>query len=312
MQPQTTPTGGSRGWWGCLLGCCAGGTLGAAALVVIAIIVTTQLTPGDLVPGGGSDTNGTIPPTASGAPPHADDPAWGRLQDSPITDLTVPTLTEDNCTVGDGPTDPAADPQAYEEYLQTLAACLDELWKPILEEAGADATPVEVRVGDPNSASGACLAPQEPTTAYYCPSDHSITFTAEEDYGAGSEAPGQVHTHYLWVLDHEYAHHVQDRFGIFDQAWTMAGEYGQEGEQDLSHRIELQAACIGEATLAQGTGKFTLTRSQRRHQSSLDSYIADDTHGTAESQMLWSMRGLNSGGSTSVCDTFSAQPEDVA
>lgn len=252
----------------------------------------------------------TPPPTREGEPPYPDDPTWASLRSNPITALQVPAFPQGECTLPAEPDVPSSDPAAHQAYLQEMGRCLDRLWQPVIEQAGYEFVPITIVVGDPMSDQHGCTTPREGVAGYYCPVDHSLVISAEYDFGATGDDPADVDTDYLWVIAHEYAHHVQALFGIFRDVWTL--QEADPSSWDTSHRLELQAICIGEMTLAQGTGDFALPPEDLAFQQSLEAYQSDDMHGAAASNLLWASRGLNSGGSTEVCNTFAAQPEDVA
>lgn len=99
----------------------------------------------------------------------------------------------------------------------------------------------------------------------------------------------------MFVLAHEYAHHVQ--------AVGFPVRGGWEGDE-YSRRLELQADCLGAAMLRKVIGR----QLDRLRRMLLD---ADAEHGTAASQSLWMKRGLKYG-TVIACDTWTAPAAEVS
>ena len=70
---------------------------------------------------------------------------------------------------------------------------------------------------------------------FYCPSNQTIYSSAGStaDYGESIRLGG------YWIAFHEYAHHVQQRIGVLNAAYTR-----DEDQLQISRRIELQADCM--------------------------------------------------------------------
>jgi predicted metalloprotease len=120
----------------------------------------------------------------------------------------------------------------------------------------------------------------------------------------------------MYVVAHEYGHHIQNLLGFLDQGRDPGAEGG-------AVRVELQADCY--AGLwggdAQQTGFLEqLTREQIAQALDAAAAIGDDriqermqgqvdphtwTHGSAEQRQEWLTNGLE-GGSLADCDTFNA------
>jgi predicted metalloprotease len=120
----------------------------------------------------------------------------------------------------------------------------------------------------------------------------------------------------MYVVAHEYGHHIQNLLGLLDQGRDAGAEGG-------AVRTELQADCF--AGLWGGNAVETgflepLTREQINQALDAASVIGDDriqeqtqgqvnpetwTHGSAEQRQEWFSNGLEAG-SIDGCDTFDA------
>lgn len=158
---------------------------------------------------------------------------------------------------------------------------------------------------------------------FYCPADQTIyidtTFFNELDsMGASNQALAQ-----LYILAHEYGHHVQQLAGDLQKV-----DHRSSGESSSMVRSELQADCLAGAwihnasstTDAQGT-TFMQPPTQTELADALAAAqaVGDDriyesagmqvnpdnfSHGSSEKRMEWLSRGI-SGGTYGSCDTWS-------
>ncbi len=167
----------------------------------------------------------------------------------------------------------------------------------------------------------ACGTASNATGPFYCPPEETVyidpTFfdVLEQQFGdkAGSLAQ-------LYVLAHEYGHHIQQITGIFDQ-------YPNNGTGPASNgvRTELQADCFAGAWVAnaakQKDGKGvaflkTPTEDQIRDALAAAAAVGDDhiqaqsgrvnpeswTHGSSDQRQKWFATGYQGG--AGACDTF--------
>ncbi len=168
----------------------------------------------------------------------------------------------------------------------------------------------------------ACGTASNATGPFYCPPEETVyidpTFFQVLEQQFGDEAGPLAQ---LYVLAHEYGHHIQQITGIFDQ-------YPSNGTGPYSNgvRSELQADCFagawvqGAADQKDDKGVAYLQRpSDDQIRDALDAAAAvgDDhiqaksgqvnpeswTHGSSEQRKRWFTQGLNGG--PGACDTFS-------
>lgn len=166
------------------------------------------------------------------------------------------------------------------------------------------------------------------TGPFYCPTDETVyidpAFWSILRDQLGAEAGDLAQ---LYVLAHEYGHHVQNLIGVFEQ-------YPRDGTGQDSNavRTELQADCFAGAWTAaapeqtDAAGRpYLLAPTQEQIDDALNAAAAvgDDhiqeqsgrvnpeswTHGSSEQRQRWFMTGYREGWRS--CDTFAVSGEDL-
>lgn len=171
-----------------------------------------------------------------------------------------------------------------------------------------------------------CGTASNQTGPFYCPSDERVYVDAAffdeltKNFGADGGNLAQ-----MYVVAHEYGHHVQNILGILAK-----GQDGQTGPRSGGVRIELMADCFAgvwahNAANTQDADGNTLlqplTNSDIQSALSAAAAVGDDhiqetlgggrvnqdswTHGSSESRQRWFTAGYESGNLNS-CDTFAA------
>ncbi|WP_157601723.1 neutral zinc metallopeptidase, partial [Saccharomonospora halophila] len=203
----------------------------------------------------------------------------------------------------------SSDRERLAEFYRAELRCLDRAWEPALAEAGLPFRPAEVDIADsPDTACGP-LPPRERATGLYCSEDGTIylprTRTVDA-FGLATEA-------HLATLAHEYGHHVQYLSGILGDAGRALGRHAAEGpgDRELSRRVELQANCLAGMFLHGAQGRGGIDRALAGDAvDDFRNWIDSDTHGSAETQREWALRGYRDG-SMSACNTWRAPDERV-
>ncbi|WP_353987194.1 KPN_02809 family neutral zinc metallopeptidase [Ruicaihuangia caeni] len=175
----------------------------------------------------------------------------------------------------------------------------------------------------------ACGAASSAVGPFYCPSDETVyldvSFYDElrTRFGAQGGSLSQ-----MYVVAHEWGHHIQNITGIMAQA-----QRGDTGAGSDAVRLELQADCfagawVGEAsTVPDESGTPFLepvTREQVADALNAAQAIGDDrlqqrsqgqvnpdtwTHGSSEQRQRWFTEGYEGG--TGACDTFAVSEREL-
>jgi len=211
-----------------------------------------------------------------------------------------------------------------------LAAAADSIsgyWADELPALGGSYADPGVILFDAQTTTG-CGAASSATGPFYCPPDSTVyidpTFFAElrDRYGSSGGPLAE-----MYVLAHEWGHHIQNLRGTMDQLDRTATGPSSDGV-----RLELQADCFAGAwvgaasTEADDTGTPLLkqpTDAELADALSAASAVGDDriqqatsgqvdsdswTHGSSEQRQRWFTQGYNQGAAD--CDTFAAPARD--
>ncbi len=192
---------------------------------------------------------------------------------------------------------------------------LDAYWGEAFADQGGFQEPgVTVFSEGVNTECGAASSAVGP---FYCPLDQGIYIDLGfyDDLESRFGAEGGPFAE-MYVMAHEYGHHVQNLLGLLDAGRDAGAEGG-------AVRTELQADCFAGVWAANAveTGFLEpLTREQINQALDAAAVIGDDriqeqtqgqvnpetwTHGSAEQRQQWFTTGLEQGNSNA-CDTFDA------
>ena len=104
---------------------------------------------------------------------------------------------------------------------------------------------------------------------FYCGSNETVYSSA----GSTAEYGSTLRLGGYWIVFHEFGHHVQQRIGVLDAAYTR-----NENEQQISRRIELQADCfMGMTSISVRSAK--LTAADRDEMTNWREQVPDKIHG---------------------------------
>lgn len=282
------PSGGGRRGGGIALGGGAGGCLMVVILIVYALMGGNPL---DLIGQGGP---AAAPPAAQG----------GALEGC---DTGADANSRDDCLV------------------QGTVESADAMWSRLAPASGIRFEQPQARVFRGQVQTG-CGPASSQTGPFYCPADQTIyidtSFYHELETRFGSDG-GQLAK--MYVVAHEYGHHIQYLDGTLTQA-----NHNDTGPQGEMVRLELQADCYAgvwahhasSTTDAQGQPMLEpLTKEQVASGLSAAAAVGDDhiqgevsggrvvpdtwTHGSSKQRQSWFMRGMQNG-TVQSCDTFGA------
>ena len=197
-------------------------------------------------------------------------------------------------------------------------------WAQALPKYGREYAPVNTVLYS-GATQSACGTASNQVGPFYCPLDQKVYIDAsffqqlQSDFGADG---GQLAK--MYVVAHEYGHHVQDIFGILGRAQQDA-----QGSQSGSVKVELMADCLAgmwvrnatQTTDANGTTYLQpVTRQDIQSALSAASAVGDDriqkastgrvnpetwTHGSSAQRQRWFTTGYQTG-DLNQCNTFAA------
>jgi uncharacterized protein len=189
---------------------------------------------------------------------------------------------------------------------------LNKTWEPLFRQANVPFKRPTLNFYSQTGQSG-CGAAQSAMGPFYCPSDHGIYIDTdfytemEQQLGAGGDFAR------LYVIAHEYGHHIQMLTGIADQI-RSAQQQNPRAANQLQVRMELQADCY--AGVWAGLNKDRIDPGDMEEGLNAAHSIGDDTlmrragrrpveaaftHGSSAQRMEWLRKGMESA-SDEVCD----------
>ena len=188
---------------------------------------------------------------------------------------------------------------------------LNRTWAPLFESAGLAFTPPKLVFYSQMGRSG-CGAAQSAMGPFYCPTDQGIYIDTdfyremEQRMGAGGDFAR------VYVMAHEYGHHVQALTGLADQI-RSAQSQNPSAANRLQVAMELQADCY--AGVWAGRNRDRIEPGDIEEGLTAAHAIGDDvltggrvaeasfTHGSAAQRMEWLRRGIQTGDEDQ-CDTL--------
>lgn len=203
------------------------------------------------------------------------------------------------------------------------SASLEAYWAQEAPELGLDYVGPQDFVLFTASTTTGCGSASSATGPFYCPPDQTIYIDVtfyDELRGRFGSSGGPLAE--MYVVAHEWGHHIQNLAGILERA-----QDGQTGPTSNAVRVELQADCFAGAWAANasevpdssGTPFLQpITDQQIADALSAASAVGDDriqqatqgqvtphsfTHGTSEQRQRWFLTGFQQG--AGACDTFS-------
>lgn len=220
--------------------------------------------------------------------------------------------------------DDANDPANVTCRMEGGADSMSAFWTATMQANDLQYADPSVQLFDRQVQTG-CGAATSAVGPFYCPPDQRIyldeTFFQQmrDQFGANGGSLAQ-----LYVLAHEWGHHVQNTTGQLDRV-----QQGDTGPQSSAVRSELQADCYAGAWMAgasqtadnDGGAPVLEQPTQQQMNDALDAAktIGDDrlqqmggggvnpegwTHGSSEQRQTWLSNGFNGG--VGACDTWNA------
>ncbi|RSM65801.1 YpfJ protein, zinc metalloprotease superfamily [Amycolatopsis sp. WAC 01376] len=287
-------------------------------VVLFAVFMAVMLVVAVLVVGGLKDSKvGAVQPRlpavstsagASSAPPSSRQEVPIRKLETAANPLVAPGVAMPKVTC-ELPKLRGTKEQLDAFYL-ALIPCLERAWHPVLTQVGEPQIPVAVNLHDVSNTACGPPPPASEAMGFYCSDDKTIFVPLPRQLeNGGPELLTQ-----LFLLAHEYGHHVQEQSGILRKHDALYRE--ADGDQvkilDLSRRLELQADCFSTLFLANAAGRGSIGAGLLAplRQGGFDPEDSE-THGSAKNAKLWQKRGLTAK-DTSACNTFAAPANEVS
>ncbi|AUI63184.1 neutral zinc metallopeptidase [Amycolatopsis sp. BJA-103] len=282
-------------------------------VILFAVFMTVMLVVAALVVGGMKDSRaGAVQPrqqptvSPSSAPSVSRPPVPTRKYETANNPLVAPGVTMPKVTcelpkLG-------GTKEKLEAFYLALVPCLEQAWHPVLTQVGEPRIPVEVNADDVQNTACGPPPPASEAMGFYCSDGATIFVPLPRQL----EDRGPDLLTQLFLLAHEYGHHVQEQSGILSKHDSLYREADGDRPKilDLSRRLELQADCFSAMFLANAAGRGSIGAglvSELRRSTFEDS----DTHGSSKSAALWQKRGLKAK-DTSACNTFAAPASEVS
>ncbi|WP_370179900.1 neutral zinc metallopeptidase [Alteriqipengyuania sp.] len=194
---------------------------------------------------------------------------------------------------------------------------LNETWQPEFERAGIEFQQPFLHIFSGGVNTQGCGSASSAVGPFYCPADGGIYIDTsfydlmQRELGANGDFAR------LYVVAHEYGHHIQNLTGLAGQV-RSAQQQDQRRANELNVRMELQADCY--AGVWAGKNKNRIEPGDFEEGMRAAAAIGDDaisermggrvspesfTHGTSAQRMEALRLGMNSGNDT-VCDRYFA------
>ena len=220
-----------------------------------------------------------------------------------------------------GPSNDATEQQLCSSNTYAREACsalqsLNETWGPEFQRAGIPFRQPFLRfVGNERIETGGCGVTTSAVGPFYCPADYGIYLDVRffEQLAQMSGTRGDFAR--LYVMAHEYGHHIQNLTGLSDQV-SAAKRRNPRAANQLSVAQELQADCY--AGVWAGKNARLIEQGDIEEGMRAASAVGDDTiarqsgrranpesfsHGSSEQRIAALRRGLQTG-DQGACDVY--------
>lgn len=230
-------------------------------------------------------------------------------------------LEQQGATSASGPGDAIDEEQLCSSSAYAREACsaltsLNETWEPEFRRAGASFRAPFLRfVGNERIETGGCGVTTSAVGPFYCPADYGIYLDVRffEQLAQMSGTRGDFAR--LYVMAHEYGHHVQNLTGLSDQV-RAAQQRNPQAANRLSVALELHADCY--AGVWAGKNAALIEPGDIEEGMRAASAVGDDSiarqsgrranpesfsHGSSEQRIAALRRGLQTG-DQGACDVY--------
>jgi len=206
-------------------------------------------------------------------------------------------------------------------FATAILGSTEDVWTTVFAQAGNRYQPAILVLFDQAERS-ACGAASAAVGPFYCPADQGVyidlNFFRELSgrLGGPEDAARDDSFAKAYVIAHEVGHHVQTITGISDRVRTAQSRAGQEEQNALQVRMDLQADCYAGVWAHYARDRLTeqdiedaLTAAAAvgddMIQKKTQGYVVPEsfTHGSSDQRRRWFSRGFGSG-DLQACDTM--------
>jgi predicted metalloprotease len=206
------------------------------------------------------------------------------------------------------------------QFVATVLANTEDVWTDLFRQSGRQyrAPKLVLFGGQVESACGVAGAAVGP---FYCPGDEKVYLDLSflSELHTRFRAPGDFAEAY--VIAHEVGHHIQRLLGTMQKVDAARGRLGEEENNQLSVRLELQADFLAGVWAHYAQKKGVLEAGDMEEALGAASAVGDDrlqreaqgyavpdsfTHGTSEQRIRWFRKGFETGDMRQG-DTFTAR-----
>jgi uncharacterized protein len=192
------------------------------------------------------------------------------------------------------------------DYYNFVSNNINVFWTEVAKSGNWSYLPPKlVYVTTPTFSMGSCIDNEGNNTVLarggplYCPRDETIYMTASDLW---SQRFNIEDFSLAYVLAHEYGHHVQKRFGLYEHLATHGSNYGTD--QQISIMQELQADCLAGLWARNVYQQGILEQGEKEAAIAIALQIGDDSlgfppavwgHGSSIQRMAWFNHGYTTG-----------------
>lgn len=269
----------------------------------------------------------TLPPTSKPTPP----PPKPKVRPKPPPTAREIATRSKIYSVGTQPALGCRAPRAaptnagnVKAYNAAIKTCLDRSWLPMERRGGFKARSV-VRMIHFNGPVQTPCSGGVTQRSFYCGANEFIYMYINEpiklyrEWGAqgGSAGRTAAFMRQLFVMAHEYGHHVQEVSGVLEAEQRMRYQAtSREGILQSSRRTELQASCYAAIFVGANRRTLPVTGAARTQWNWLVAHTGDfppypRDHGSFSNNRFWMGRGWNSR-NPGQCNTFTASGRMVS
>jgi predicted metalloprotease len=209
------------------------------------------------------------------------------------------------------PTARLASQAAVVRYIRAVLACLDRAWQPVMQRASLYFQPAEFHAFR-NKVETPCA--EGDAVGFYCSANSGI-YLDWSRYTVPTRTQRWSQVALIYVISHEYGHHLQHLAGMSPAYHERYRETKGEARLEDSRRLELQATCFAAVFLRANQHTLNLTGERYRLLDLGDGGDEDypDTprdHGSGKSMRIWELGAFKSGDLAS-CNTWAAPAKRV-